>query len=78
MAAIQLLTAVVLNFVQFWQTSGQSKNRAFLASCSIGFIGCSTTKLAKLIALSTILYCGKNSLVFVWLVLHHGYEIVHS
>ena len=54
MAAIQLLTVVLLNFVQFWQTSGQGKNRAFLASCSTCFIGCNSTTLAKLIALSTI------------------------
>jgi len=32
MAAIQLLTAVALNFVQFWQTSGQGKNRADLVA----------------------------------------------
>ena len=29
MAAIQLLTTVVLNFMQFWKTSGQGQNRAF-------------------------------------------------
>jgi len=32
MAAIQFLTAVVLNLVQFWQTSGQGKNRTFLVT----------------------------------------------
>jgi len=32
MAAVQLLTAVVVNFVQIWQTSGQGKNRTFLVA----------------------------------------------
>ena len=59
MAAVHLLTAVVLNFVQFWQTSGQGKNRIFLVAIkylfvmSTRFIGCNSTTLAKLIALST-------------------------
>jgi len=52
MAAIQLLTAVVLNLVQFWQTSGQGKNRAFLVTIkylvvmSTCFICCNSTTLA--------------------------------
>jgi len=32
MAAVQLLTAVVLNFMQIWQTCGQGKKRAFLVA----------------------------------------------
>ena len=32
MAAIQLLTAVVLNLVQFWKTSGQGQKRTILVA----------------------------------------------
>ena len=48
-----------LYFVQFWQASGEGQNRIFLVAIkylfvmSTRFIGCNSTTLAKLIALST-------------------------
>ena len=96
MAAIQLLTAVVLNFMQFWKTRGQGQNRTFLVAINwvvvaqVIAIGCNSTTLAKLIALSIVQKSTKAYLVqkysitveeltvFKWLVLHCGYAIVHS
>jgi len=69
MAAIQLLTAVVLNFMQFWKTRGQGQNRTFLVAINclvvvqVIAIGYNSTTLAKLIALSTVQKSTKAYLV---------------